>query len=218
MSAWMASRRASWSAAILCVSILGCAASARGPGHAESAEDTFTLGPAAASESSLIWLARELAGRTGVAPCGTVPAFGDPLWFPDGRYCGLVTPDRGTVGFQLDARGVVHAVTWHRNAPNSAAAGRIVDSLDVVLKHRGLTTTWCAPGTSPAGEFDAVLWETEDLLVHLSTITPDTAPPRIVAMAVDLPAAFPRILCKPVPPGSVRPRASVSRERAAQGD
>lgn len=207
-----------WSATIVCALILGCAPRAPGPGAAESAEDSFALGPASAAEPALIWLAREWAGRTGVAQCGKVSAFGEPLWFPNGRYCGLVTPDRGTVGFQLDARGVVHAVTWQRNVPSSAAAARIVDSLDVVLKQRGLTTTWCAPGSSPAGEVDSVIWETGDLLIHLSTFAPDTVPLRIAAIAVDLPAAFPRVLCKPVPPGPPRPRASLSRERAGEGD
>lgn len=197
------------SAAVLCVSIIACTASPPRRPEPGSAASTFTLGPPTPGESSLIWAAREWAGRTGDAACGKVPAFGDPLWFPDGRYCGLVTPDRGTVGLQLDARGVVHAVTWHRNTPSAPAAERIVDSLDVVLRRRGLTTTWCEPGSTPAGEVEPVLWETSDFLVHLSTIIPDTMPPRIVAMAIDRPAAFPRILCKPMPPGPRRPRASL---------
>lgn len=196
----------SW-AAVLYASIIACTTSSPRRPEPESAANTFALGPPAPGESSLIWTAREWAGRTGAAACGKVPAFGDPLWFPDGRYCGLVTPDRGTVGFQLDARGVVHAVTWHRNTPSAAVAERIVDSLDVVLRRRGLTTTWCESGSTPAGEVEPVLWETNDFLVHLSTILPDTMPPRIVAIAIDQPAAFPRILCKSVPPARTRPRA-----------
>lgn len=198
-------------AAVLCVAVYGCATQAAVPVRPDT-EQSLRIGPPSVNETSLMWLAREWAGSTGDALCGSPPPFGDPLWFPGGRYCGIVTSNRGVVGFQLDSRGIVHAVTWHRNTASPSDAERITDSLDVVLRGRRMTARPCEPGSSPAGEVEAAVWEADDLLVFLSRITPDTMPPKLVAMAVDVPAAFPQFLCKPVRPGPARPRASLGTD------
>lgn len=177
------------------------------PSAGESQRPSSVIQPPSAGESQLNWLAREWAGGTAAEACGTKVPAGEFLWFPNGRYCRVVTPARGTVGLQLDAQGLIRAATWHRDTPSAAAARSVVDSLDAALKARGLGLNLCQPGSSPAGAVAAVVWESRDLLVHLSTITPDAMPPRIVAIAVDVPAAFPRILCKPIAPEPARPRA-----------
>lgn len=136
-------------AVLLCATVNGCATQTPHPVRANTAGQSLRVGPFSANETSLMWLARVWAGTTGSAACGSMPPFGDPLWFPDGRYCGMVTPNRGVVGFQLDNRGVVHAITWHRNTASLLSAESITDSLDVVLRGRGLTTRRCEPGSSP---------------------------------------------------------------------
>ena len=129
--------------------------------------------------------------------CGSKPPQGEFIWFEGGDYCEWMTPTRGRIVAQRDEQHRVHAVTLNRQTSGQAHAHEILDSLATTLRSFGLSERECAPGSSPAGAVRSWLYEDRrDLLVHISEITPPASPPRLLALAVDSPDAFPRALCR----------------------
>lgn len=128
--------------------------------------------------------------------CGSKPPEGEFLWFPGGDYCEWMTPTRGRIVAQRDEQHRVHVVILNRQTNSEARAHEVLDSLISTLRSFGLTGRECEPGSSPAGAIRSWLYEERrDILVHISEITPPASPPRVLAVAVDNPNAFPRTLC-----------------------
>jgi hypothetical protein len=155
--------------------------------------------PAAAAVSvddPLMRITNFLVGESREPVCGTTPPEGEGIWYDGGDYCEWKTPTRGRIGAQRDEQHRVHAVTLNRETNSEARAHGIVDSLAATLRSFGLAGRECEPGSSPAGAIRSWLYENrKNLLVHISEITPPAGPPRLVAVAVDNPDAFPRALC-----------------------
>lgn len=129
--------------------------------------------------------------------CGSKPPEGERIWYEGGDYCEWVTPTRGRIVAQRDAEQGVHAVILNRQTNSAANARGILDSLATALRSFGLSEQECDPGSSPAGAIRSWLYEDrKNLLVHISEITPPGSPPRLLAVAVDSPNAFPRALCQ----------------------
>jgi hypothetical protein len=137
-----------------------------------------------------------LVGEWSEPVCGTQPPQGEFIWFAGGDYCEWITPTRGRIVAQRDDQHHVHAVILNRQTNNEAHAHEIIDSLATTLRSFGLTERECAPGSSPAGAIRSWLYEDRTgLIVHLSEITGAASPPRLLALAVDVPNAFPPGLC-----------------------
>lgn len=84
----------------------------------------------------------------------------------------------------------------NKQTDGGANAREILDSLATTLRSFGLSERECEPGSSPAGAVRSWLYEDRKaILVHISEITPQTGPPRLLALAVDNVDSFPRALC-----------------------
>ena len=151
---------------------------------------------AAGADATLLRIIRFFVGEWHEPVCGSKPPQGGFIWVEGGDYCEWMTPTRGQIVAQRDEQHRVHLVTVNRQTKGEAHAREILDSLATTLRSFGLSDRECAPGSSPAGAVRSWLYEGRgDLLVHISEITPPTGPPRLLAVAVDNPNAFPRALC-----------------------
>ena len=138
-----------------------------------------------------------LVGERREPVCGSKPAEGEWIWFPGGDYCEWMTPTRGRIVAQRDEQHRVHAVIVNRQTSSEANAHAILDSLATALRSFGLSERECEPGSSPAGAIRSWLYEDRKvILVHISEITPQTGPPRLMGLAVDSVDSFPRGLCQ----------------------
>ena len=107
-----------------------------------------------------------------------------------------LTPTRGRIVAQRDEQHRVHAVIVNRQTSSEANSHAILDSLATALRSFGMSERECEPGSSPAGAIRSWLYEDRKvILVHISEITPQTGPPRLMGLAVDSVDAFPRGLC-----------------------
>jgi len=128
--------------------------------------------------------------------CGSEPPQGGFIAVEGGDYCEWMTPTRGRIVAQRDEQHRVQLVTMERQTNSEAHARAILDSLATTLRSFGFSERQCAPESSPAGAIRSWLYEGGgDLLAHISEITPPAGPPRLLAVAVDVPGAFPRVLC-----------------------
>jgi hypothetical protein len=148
-------------------------------------------------DGPLMRIANFLVGEWQEPECGSQPAEGERVWFTGGDYCEWVTPARGQIVAQRDQHQRVHAVIMNRQANSEANAHAILDSLATALRSLGLRERECEPGSSPAGAIRSWLYEDRKvILVHISEITPQTGPPRLMGLAVDSVDAFPRAMCQ----------------------
>lgn len=145
----------------------------------------------------MMWLAHAWSGGQGPARCGLTPPANEVVWFPGGRYCELVSSQRGQIGFRIDALGRIRVLTWDRHTDSRAHARSVSDSLDVLLRNRALTQRLCRPDSGYPADLPGMLWESAGLLVHLSWITRGDDRPKLLAIAVNDPKEYPYFLCKP---------------------
>lgn len=164
-------------------------------------------------DSTLMSLAHLWSGGAGPARCGRTPPPNEPMSFPGGRYCEVLTPTRGRIGFRIDQAGRIRLLTWDRVTDSRAHAKSVGDSLDVALRGRSSRTRLCRPDSPHRQDLPGMLWESGELVVHLSWTTPGDERPKLLAMAVDDPKEFPFFLCKPFD----QARSDVSRG-FAEGD
>ena len=167
---------------------------------ANLAEDMSSLRLAATSQradSTMMWLAHVWSGSEGPARCGRTPPPNEVMWFPGGRYCELLSLDRGQIGLRIDERGLIRVLTWDRQTGSRAHARSLTDSLDGVLRRRSLTPRLCRPDSGYRADLPGMIWENERLLVHLSWITRGDDRPTLLAIAVNDPKEYPHFLCKP---------------------
>ncbi len=148
-------------------------------------------------DSTLMSLAHLWIGGAGPARCGRTPPPQEPMSFPGGRYCEVLSPARGRVGFRIDQTGRIRLLTWDRITDSRAHARSVGDSLDVALRRRAPKTRLCRPDSPHRHDLPGLLWESAGLVVHLSWTTPGDERPKLLAMAVDDPKEFPFFLCKP---------------------
>lgn len=147
-------------------------------------------------DTPLMRITNFLVGESREPVCGSKPAEGEWIWFEGGDYCEWITPTRGRIVAQRDDQQRVHAVILNRQTDGGANAREILDSLATTLRSFGLSERECEPGSSPAGAVRSWLYEDRKaILVHISEITPQTGPPRLLALAVDNVDSFPRALC-----------------------
>jgi hypothetical protein len=157
-----------------------------------------------ADGSGIARLTSLLLGQWHAPRCGVKPPQGDFLWYEGGDYCEWVTSSRGTVGAQRDSQRRVHVVRLDRQTTGEANAHAIVDSIGTTLRTWGLAYRDCGVGSTPAGETRAWLYAGADLVFYISEITPSSAPPRLIALAVDNPRGFPEAICRvSAPPPAV---------------
>lgn len=140
-------------------------------------------------------LAHLWSGSEGPARCGSTPPPKEIMWFRGGRYCELLSPERGQIGFRIDANGLIRVLTWNRRVRSRAHARSVADSLDVVLGKRVSTARLCRPD-SPNRELPGMLWENERMVVHLSWVTQVDERPDLLVIAVDDPKEYPFFLCR----------------------
>jgi hypothetical protein len=159
-------------------------------------------------DSTLMSLAHLWSGGASPARCGRTPPPREPLSFPGGRYCEVLSPTRGRIGFRIDQTGRIRLLTWDRITDSRAHARSVGDSLDVVLRDRSSRTRLCRPDSPHRQDLPGMLWESGELVVHLSWTTPGDERPKLLAMAVDDPKEFPFFLCKPFD----QARSDVSRK------
>lgn len=151
---------------------------------------------AAGVDNPLMRITNFFVGEWREPVCGSKPPEGEFIWFAGGDYCEWMTPTRGRIMAQRDEQHRVHAVLLNRQTNSEAHAHEVLDSLATTLRSFGLSERECEPGSSPAGAIRSWLYEDRrDILVHISEITPPASPPRLLAVAVDNPNAFPRALC-----------------------
>lgn len=151
---------------------------------------------AAVGDAPLMRVANLFVGERQQPVCGAKPAAGEGIWYEGGDYCEWVTPTRGRIVAQRDAQQSVHAVILNRQTSSAANSRGILDSLAAALRSFGLSEQECDPQSSPAGAIRSWLYEDRKvILVHISEITPQTGPPRLMGLAVDSVDAFPRVLC-----------------------
>ena len=163
-------------------------------GSLEAAKQPSTA--AVVADAGMMRITSLFVGEWHEPVCGSKPPQGGFIWVEGGDYCEWMTPTRGQIVAQRDEQHRVHLVTMNRQTNSEAHAREILDSLVTALRSFGLSEQECAPGSSPAGAVRSWLYEDRgDLLVHISEITPPTGPPRLLAVAVDIPGAFPRALC-----------------------
>ena len=147
-------------------------------------------------DDPLMRITNFLVGDSREPLCGSKPPEGEWIWFQGGDYCEWMTPSRGRIVAQRDQQHRVRAVLLNRQTNSEAQAHEVLDSLATTLRSFGLTGRECEPGSSPAGAIRSWLYEDrKNLLVHISEITPPASPPRLLAVAMDNPNAFPRSLC-----------------------
>jgi hypothetical protein len=149
-----------------------------------------------ADGSGIARLTTLLLGQWHAPVCGVTPPPGDFLWYEGGDYCEWTTTNRGTLGAQRDAQHRVHVIRLDRQTTGEANARAIVDSIGTTLRTSGLAYRDCGVGSTPAGETRAWLYARGDLVFYVSEITPSSAPPRLIALAVDNPRGFPEALCR----------------------
>jgi hypothetical protein len=151
---------------------------------------------AAGVDDPLMRIANFFVGEWREPECGSEPSGGEWIWYDGGDYCEWMTPTRGRIVAQRDEHHRVHAVLLNRQTDSEAHARKILDSLATTLRSFGLAGRECEPGSSPAGAVRSWLYEDrKEILVHISEITPPASAPRLLAVAVDNPNAFPRALC-----------------------
>ena len=164
---------------------------------ASFAQPAEVLNIAAQDDTSLMWLAHVWSGGQTEAHCRNTAAHGMPL--PQGeRYCELLSRTRGTVGLQTNLDGMVEMVTWTRPTLSQTDAQEITDSLDTMLRSRGLAGRACDREPMDGLTAQAMVWEGPDLLVYLSRITLTGQLPKLVTIAVDVPEEFPEAFCRPI--------------------
>lgn len=87
-------------------------------------------------------------------------------------------------------------VDWQRELSSLSDMNRVVDSLGIEFRLRGMTMRLCSRGMSPAGTDDGRIWEDKKLLVHISAISPPAGGrPKIIVVGVNAPAAYPPVVC-----------------------
>jgi hypothetical protein len=151
---------------------------------------------AAVGDTGLMRVANLFVGEWREPVCGSKLAEGEGIWYEGGDYCEWVTPTRGRIVAQRDAQQGVHAVILNRQTNSETNSRAILDSLATALRSFGLSERACEPASSPAGAIRSWLYEDrKNILVHISEITPQTGPPRLMALAVDSVDAFPRVMC-----------------------
>jgi hypothetical protein len=159
-----------------------------------------------ADGSGIARLTSFLLGQWHAPMCGVKPPEGDFLWYEGGDYCEWVTSNRGTVGAQRDAAHRVHVIRLDRPTTGEPNARAVVDSMGTTLRAWGLAYRDCGAGSTPAGETRAWLYAGRDLVLYISEITPSSAPPRLIALAVDNPRGFPEAICRAsAPPPDINP-------------
>ena len=131
----------------------------------------------------------------GPARCGSKPPPKEIIWFSGGRYCELLSPDRGQIGFRIDASGLIRVLTWSRRTQSRAHALSIADSLDVALRARVSNARLCRPD-SPNRDLPGMLWQNKGIVVHLSWVTHLDDHPELLVIAVDDPKEYPFFLCR----------------------
>jgi len=131
----------------------------------------------------------------GPARCGSKPPPKEIIWFSGGRYCELLSPDRGQIGFRIDASGLIRVLTWSRRTQSRAHALSIADSLDVALRARVSNARLCRPD-SPNRDLPGMLWQDKGIVVHLSWVTHLDDHPELLVIAVDDPKEYPFFLCR----------------------
>lgn len=157
----------------------------------------YLLADSRRADATMLWLARIWSGTGGPARCGHTPPPNEVMWFPGGRYCELLSSERGRIGFRVDERGLIRVLTWDRRTESRAHARSIGDSLDVILRQRGLSQRLCRSDSGYRADLPGMIWENEGLLVHLSWITRGDEQPKLLAIAVNDPKEYPHSLCKP---------------------
>lgn len=112
-----------------------------------------------------------------------------PLGEDKSKVLGKVTTKR--------YKGDSAMVTWLRPTVSFSDSRRIIDSLDVALKQRGLAMRLCGESKDPSGVIRDRVWENATLLVHLSEVTPPvgTGEPKLIIMALNTPSSFPVAFC-----------------------
>src|SRR5688500_13300973 len=96
-------------------------------------------------DSTLMSLAHLWIGGAGPARCGRTPPPQEPMSFPGGRYCEVLSPTRGRIGFRIDQTGRIRLLTWDRITDSRAHARTVGDSLDLELRRRAPRTRLCRP-------------------------------------------------------------------------
>jgi len=182
-------------ACLLLFPVAGLAQPAQKTGPAIADASAGVLKIAAKDDTSLMWLAHIWSGGQAEARCRYTIDHGRFL-LPGERYCELFGGARGVVGLQLNVDSSIQLLTWDRPTLGHPDAQVITDSLDILLRSHGLTSRQCDKGIIPDGEVEGALWESPVLLVQLSRITLNGRLPKLMVMAVDIPAAYPAALCR----------------------
>ena len=183
--------------AALCFVALTVTLSAFTSSRPSGAQSTTPDSGKIADGLAMMRLASLLVGTRDAPACAVKPPQGELVWFEGGDYCEWPINARGRVGAQRDQQHRLRALTMKREAKSKANARAIVDSIGSTLRSWGLGQRDCGSGSTPAGEVRAWVYARSDLVVHLSEITPPSGPPRLAAVAVDDPSAFPAALCPP---------------------
>jgi hypothetical protein len=114
--------------------------------------------------------------------------------------------DFGQVTGSAAPGGALHALTWERAIADTAAAGRLADSLAAALRPRGLAEYACPN----AGR----RWQAAGLTVQFARgVVHGDGLLRVAVFATTLPNAMPDLLCPDAP--KLAPAAPPQRESAA---
>lgn len=143
----------------------------------------------------MMFLAHLWSGSEGPARCGSKPPPKEIIWFNGGRYCELLSPDRGQIGFRIDAAGLIRVLTWNRVTRSREHALRVADSLDVALRARVSSARLCRPD-SPNRGLPGMLWHNRGIVIHLSWVSVVDDRPELLVIAVDDPKEYPFFLCR----------------------
>ena len=93
----------------------------------------------------------------------------------------------------VDLGGGPSLVTWDRVVRDDADAARVIDSLDVALRQRGLRRHECGTSVSMSGgRTQEILWENSELLLFLMHGARADSAPRLMMVASDDAATMPR--------------------------
>jgi hypothetical protein len=177
-------------------SLAGCARQAPSLAAKFAEEPLHLVKNSRRADSTLMSLAHFWSGGASPARCARTPPPRETISFPGGRYCEVLSPTRGRIGFRIDQTGRIRLLTWDRITDSRAHARSVGDSLDVVLRDRSSRTRLCRPDSPHRQELPGMLWESGKLVVHLSWTTPGDERPKLLAMAVDDPKEFPFFLCR----------------------
>lgn len=146
------------------------------------------------ADSAMMFLAHLWSGSEGPARCGSKPPPKEIIWFSGGRYCELLSPERGQVGFRIDSTGLIRVLTWSRVTRSREHARSVADSLDVALRQRVSSARLCRADSSHG--LPGMLWQNKGIVVHLSWVTPVDDRPELLVIAVDDPKEYPFFLCR----------------------